>query len=192
MGCAGTAEDDDRFIEMETGMDLTRDEQMMQLALAEAKKAASLGETPIGAVLTWDGEVLTTAHNLRETGKMATAHAELLAIEEACRKLGGWRLHRAVLYVTLEPCPMCAGAIINARIPRVVYAAADKKAGCCGGLIDLFAAPFNHIPQVTAGVLKEEAQQLLTDFFTQLRQKPRPRRKLQDFMPKQKPENYGV
>lgn len=167
-------------------MSLSRDEQMMALALEEAKKAAQLGETPVGAVLTWDDEVLVTAHNLRETGKMATAHAELLAIEQACRKLGGWRLHRAVLYVTLEPCPMCAGAIINARIPRVVYAASDKKAGCCGGLIDLFSTPFNHIPQVTAGVLEEEAQQLLTDFFAELRKKPRPRRKLQDFMPQPK------
>ena len=156
---------------------------MMSLALEEAKKAAALGETPVGAVLTWDGEVLVTAHNLRETGRCATAHAELLAIEQACRKLGGWRLHRAVLYVTLEPCPMCAGAITNARIPRVVYGATDKKAGCCGGLINLFDVPFNHQPEVTGGVLAEAAQQLLTDFFTELRCRPRPRKKRSDFMP---------
>lgn len=167
-------------------MEFSRDEQMMALALQEAKIAAQLGETPVGAVLTWDDEVLVTTHNLRETERMATAHAELLAIEQACRKLGGWRLHRAVLYVTLEPCPMCAGAIINARIPRVVFGASDRKAGCCGGLVDLFAVPFNHIPQITGGVLETEAQQLLTDFFTELRKKPRPRRKLRDFMPPQK------
>ena len=167
-------------------MEFSRDEQMMALALQEAKIAAQLGETPVGAVLTWDDEVLVTTHNLRETERMATAHAELLAIEQACRKLGGWRLYRAVLYVTLEPCPMCAGAIINARITRVVFGASDRKAGCCGGLVDLFAVPFNHIPQITGGVLEAEAQQLLTDFFTELRKKPRPRRKLRDFMPPQK------
>lgn len=167
-------------------MDLSRDEQLMVLALDEAKKAAQLGETPVGAVLTWDGEVLVTTHNLRETNRVATAHAELLAIEQACRKLGGWRLHRAVLYVTLEPCPMCAGAIINARIPRVVYGASDKKAGCCGGLVNLFEVPFNHQPEITGGVLAEQAQQLLSDFFADLRRKPRPRRKLRDFMPPEK------
>lgn len=167
-------------------MDLSRDEQLMALALDEAKKAAQLGETPVGAVLTWDGEVLVTTHNLRETNRVATAHAELLAIEQACRKLGGWRLHRAVLYVTLEPCPMCAGAIINARIPRVVYGASDKKAGCCGGLVNLFEVSFNHQPEITGGVLAEQAQQLLSDFFADLRRKPRPRRKLRDFMPPEK------
>lgn len=167
-------------------MDLSRDEQLMALALDEAKKAVQLGETPVGAVLTWDGEVLVTTHNLRETNRVATAHAELLAIEQACRKLGGWRLHRAVLYVTLEPCPMCAGAIINARIPRVVYGASDKKAGCCGGLVNLFEVPFNHQPEITGGVLAEQAQQLLSDFFADLRRKPRPRRKLRDFMPPEK------
>ena len=166
-------------------MDLSRDEQLMALALDEAKKAVQLGETPVGAVLTWDGEVLVTTHNLRETNRVATAHAEL-PIEQACRKLGGWRLHRAVLYVTLEPCPMCAGAIINARIPRVVYGASDKKAGCCGGLVNLFEVPFNHQPEITGGVLAEQAQQLLSDFFADLRRKPRPRRKLRDFMPPEK------
>lgn len=144
----------------------------MALALEEAEKAAALGETPVGAVIVWDGErVVARAHNLREAEKRAAAHAELLAIEEANRILGGWRLHRATLYVTLEPCPMCAGAIINARIPRVVYGAADPKAGCCRSVVDLFALPFNHRPQVEAGLLEAECAQLLRDFFQRLRDK---------------------
>ena len=147
-----------------------RDEAFMALALEEAEKAAALGETPVGAVIVWDGErVVARAHNLREAEKRAAAHAELLAIEEANRALGGWRLHRATLYVTLEPCPMCAGAIINARIPRVVFGARDKKAGCCGSVLDLFQYPFNHRPEAVGGVLEEECQGLLTDFFTNLR-----------------------
>lgn len=147
-----------------------RDEAFMALALEEAKKAAALGETPVGAVIVWDGErVVAKAHNLRETRKEAAAHAELLAIQEANRTLGGWRLHRATLYVTLEPCPMCAGAIINARIPRVVFGARDKKGGCCGSVLDLFQFPFNHRPEAVGGVLEEECQAILTEFFTQLR-----------------------
>ena len=147
-----------------------RDARFMALALEEAEKAAALGETPVGAVIVWDGEqVVARAHNLRETEKRAAAHAELLAIEEANRALHGWRLHRATLYVTLEPCPMCAGAIINARIPRVVYGARDKKAGCCGSLVDLFSFPLNHRPEVVGGVLEESCQALLTAFFAGLR-----------------------
>lgn len=147
-----------------------RDEAFMALALEEAEKAAALVETPVGAVIVWDGErVVARAHNLREAEKRAAAHAELLAIEEANRALGGWRLHRATLYVTLEPCPMCAGAIINARIPRVVFGARDKKAGCCGSVLDLFQYPFNHRPEAVGGVLEEACQALLTDFFTNLR-----------------------
>lgn len=146
-----------------------QDEYYMRLALDQAREAAAQEETPIGAVLVWDGEVIASAYNRRELDRRATAHAEILAIEEACRKLGGWRLHKATLYVTLEPCPMCAGAIINARIRRVVYGAPDRKAGCCGSVTDLFREKFNHHPEVTGGVLAEESAALLTSFFKRLR-----------------------
>ena len=146
-----------------------QDEAYMRLALEQAKLAATLGETPIGAVLVWEDEVIAQTCNRRELDKLATAHAELLAINEACRKLGGWRLHKATLYVTLEPCPMCAGAIINARIKRVVYGASDRTAGCCGSILDLFREPFNHHPEVTGGVLAEESAALLSGFFKRLR-----------------------
>ena len=149
--------------------DLTEDEAYMRLALKEARAAASLNKTPIGAVLAWEGQVIAAAHNRRELDKNAAAHAELLAIQAACKKLGGWRLHKATLYVTLEPCPMCAGAIINARIRRVVYGASDPKAGCCGSVTDLFQKPFNHHPEVVGGVLAEECGALLTEFFRRLR-----------------------
>ena len=146
-----------------------QDEEYMRLALAQARLAAAQQETPIGAVLVWEGEVVAAAYNRRELDKRAIAHAEILAIDEACRKLGGWRLHKATLYVTLEPCPMCAGAIINARVKRVVYGARDPKAGCCGSVTDLFREPFNHHPEVTGGVLAEESAALLTSFFKRLR-----------------------
>ena len=146
-----------------------QDEEYMRLALAQARLAAAQQETPIGAVLVWEGEVVAAAYNRRELDKRAIAHAEILAIDEACRKLGGWRLHKATLYVTLEPCPMCAGAIINARVMRVVYGAPDRKAGCCGSVTDLFREPFNHHPEVTGGVLAEESAALLTSFFKRLR-----------------------
>ena len=141
----------------------------MELALEQARLAANLNETPIGAVLVWEGEVVASAFNRRELDRIATSHAEILAINEACRKLGGWRLHKATLYVTLEPCPMCAGAIINARVKRVVYGASDRKAGCCGSILDLFREPFNHHPEVTGGVLAEESAALLSSFFKKLR-----------------------
>ena len=141
----------------------------MELALEQARLAANLNETPIGAVLVWESEVVASAFNRRELDRIATAHAEILAINEACRKLGGWRLHKATLYVTLEPCPMCAGAIINARIKRVVYGASDRKAGCCGSILDLFREPFNHHPEVTGGILAEESAALLSSFFKKLR-----------------------
>ncbi len=149
------------------------DEEMMRLALDEARKAAALGEAPIGAVITRNGEVIAAAHNTRESEKNATHHAEMLAIDAACRALGGWRLWQCELFVTLEPCPMCAGAVINSRIRRVVYGASDPKAGCCGSVVDLFRLPFNHRPVVEGGVLEEECGALLTDFFELLRQKRR-------------------
>ena len=115
------------------------DEQLMQAALEEARAAAALGEVPVGAVVARDGEIIARAHNLRRTEKNAIYHAELLAIDAACKALGGWRLWQCELFVTLEPCPMCSGAIINSRLKRVVYGARDPKAGCCGSLTDLFA-----------------------------------------------------
>ena len=118
------------------------DEELMRLALNEAAEAARLGEVPVGAVVAKGGIPIALAHNLRETGRNATYHAELLAIDAACRALGGWRLWQCELFVTLEPCPMCSGAILNSRIKRVVYGAADPKAGCCGSMTDLFALPF--------------------------------------------------
>ncbi len=148
------------------------DEEAMQKAIALAEEAAAEGEVPVGCIIT-DGErVVGTGRNRRETSKNALSHAELEAIGEACRTLGGWRLWRCTLYVTLEPCPMCAGAIINARIPRVVYGAADEKAGSCGTLTDLFALPYNHRPAVTAGVLAEASRALLQTFFQALRERP--------------------
>ena len=147
------------------------DQELMGLALQEAEKAAALGEVPVGAVVAKDGQPVALAHNLRESGKNATYHAELLAIQQACQVLGGWRLWQCELFVTLEPCPMCSGAIINSRIRRVVYGAADPKAGCCGSLTDLFALPFNHHPVIESGLRAEEASALLQEFLARLRQK---------------------
>jgi tRNA(adenine34) deaminase len=145
------------------------DHELMGLALEQAAQAAALGEVPIGAVVARRGEVIAAAHNTRETEKNALHHAELLAIDAACRALGGWRLWECELFVTLEPCPMCSGGIINSRIRRVVYGAADPKAGCCGSVTDLFAMPFNHHPAVESGLRADEAQALLQAFFARLR-----------------------
>lgn len=147
------------------------DHELMGLALEQAKLAAALGEVPVGAVVAKDGVPVAMAHNTRETEKNATHHAELLAIDAACKALGGWRLWQCELFVTLEPCPMCSGAIINSRIRRVVYGAADEKAGCCGSITDLFAMPFNHRPVVESGLRAEEASALLREFFLMLREK---------------------
>ncbi|MFV9511862.1 tRNA adenosine(34) deaminase TadA [Tepidibacillus sp. LV47] len=149
----------------------TEIEKYMQEALLEAKKAEALGEVPIGAVIVKDGKIIARGHNLRETKKDPTAHAEMIAIQQASQVLGGWRLHRCTLYVTLEPCQMCAGAIIQARIDHVVYGAKDPKAGCAGTLCNLLEDPrFNHQATVTSGVLEEEASLLLKKFFRNLRQ----------------------
>lgn len=148
------------------------DEEYMRQALALAREAAQEGEVPVGCVIT-DGEtVVGRGRNRREKGKNALYHAELEAIDEACRTLGGWRLWRCTMYVTLEPCPMCAGAIINARIARLVYGAPDGKAGSCGTVTDLFALPYNHRPAVTRGVLEEECGAVLQAFFRDLRENP--------------------
>ena len=145
------------------------DEIFMREALKEAAKAAKKGETPVGAVIVRDGKIIARAHNLREEKKNALQHAEVLAINKACKVLGGWRLIGCSLYVTLEPCPMCAGAIINSRIERVVFGASDKKAGSCGSVINLFELPYNHKPEVVSGVLETECGSILTEFFKNLR-----------------------
>lgn len=147
------------------------DEIYMRQALDLATLAAAEGEVPVGAVLVRGGTVIGRGRNRREAGKNALAHAEIEAINAACQAAGGWRLTDSTLYVTLEPCPMCAGAIINARIDRVVFGTSDPKAGSCGSLVDLFALPYNHRPQVTAGVLKDECAALLRRFFRTLRER---------------------
>lgn len=155
------------------------DYELMGAALAEAEQAAALGEVPVGAVVARDGEIIAAAHNTRETEKNALHHAELLAIDAACKKLGGWRLHRCDLYVTLEPCPMCAGALINSRMKTVYYGAPDPKAGSCGSLINLFALPYNHQPALVSGVLEQECADILRNFFRELRKKRKEIRKLE-------------
>ena len=148
---------------------LHRDESYMRLALEQAQIAAQLGEIPVGAVVVKDDQVIGRGYYRREVDSSAIAHAEVLAIEEACKALGTWRLTDCDLYVTLEPCPMCAGAIINARIRRVVYGVKDEKAGCCGSVADFFVMPFNHNPLCRSGILAQECRALLTNFFSQLR-----------------------
>ena len=153
------------------------DEMFMDMALELAREAAADGEVPVGCVIVRKGEIVGRGRNRRETAKTALGHAEIEAIGQACKNLGGWRLWECTLYVTLEPCPMCAGAIVNARIPRVVYGASDAKCGACGSVCDLFSMEFNHHPVVERGVRESESQALLTAFFQQLRQtlKDRPK-----------------
>src|SRR6476620_1581615 len=143
-----------------------RDEHFMRLALREAERAAEHGDVPIGAVLARDGEVIASAGNERELRGDPTAHAEVLALRAAARELGGWRIPDSVLYVTLEPCAMCAGAIVLARVPRVVYGAPDPKAGAAGSVLDVLAEPqLNHRPAVAGGLLAEDGANLLRKFF---------------------------
>lgn len=143
----------------------------MQEALTLAKMAADEGEVPVGAVVVCDGEIVGRGRNRRESGKNALAHAEIEAINEACKTLGGWRLWKCDLYVTLEPCPMCTGAIINSRIRKLVYGASDHKAGSCGSVVNLFDLPYNHKPEVISGVCEQECSEILTKFFKNLRNK---------------------
>lgn len=147
------------------------DIRFMKEALALAADAAARDEVPVGAVIVRDGAVIARASNRREETKCATHHAEILAIEEACAALGGWRLTGATLYVTMEPCAMCAGAIVNARIPRVVYAVRDLRFGAFGSCLDLAKLPLNHTPAVEGGVLEEEARSLLQTYFKRKRKK---------------------
>ncbi len=145
------------------------DEQFMKEALALAQRSAEEGEVPVGCVVVLDGKIVGRGRNRREQRKNALSHAEIEAINDACGQLGGWRLWQCTLYVTLEPCPMCAGAIINARIPRVVYGAKDEKCGAAGSVCDLFGMEFNHHPQVEQGLLEEECAAALQTFFQNLR-----------------------
>ncbi len=145
------------------------DEFFMDQAIELAKEAANEGEVPVGAVVVIDGRIVGRGRNRRETDKNALAHAEIEAINEACRTLGGWRLWQCDMYVTLEPCPMCTGAIINSRIKRLVYGASDSKAGSCGSVVNLFSLPYNHKPEVVSGLKQEECAALLSDFFKRLR-----------------------
>ena len=153
------------------------DLQFMDRALELARQAAAEGEVPVGCVIVRKGQIVAEGRNRRESDKTALGHAEIEAISNACNALGGWRLWDCTLYVTLEPCPMCAGAIINARIPRVVYGASDAKSGACGSVCNLFSMEFNHHPAVEAGIREEECTALLQSFFKNLRMELRTRPK---------------
>ena len=148
---------------------MTTDERYMKEAVRQAQKASALGEVPIGCVIVYEDKIIARGYNRRMVDQNVLSHAEIIAIRKACKKMGDWRLENCTLYVTLEPCPMCSGAIINSRIKRVVYGAADVKAGCCGSVTDLFAQPFNHHPVIEKGLRADEAQQLLQEFFVSLR-----------------------
>lgn len=149
---------------------MTADEEYMTICIGLAKQAAAIGECPVGAIVVdSDDNIIGRGYNRRETDNLPTAHAEILAIEEASQKLDSWRLSDCTLYVTLEPCPMCAGAIINARIKRLVYGAFDEKGGVCASLMNIFDYPFNHKPMVRSRILENECAELLTDFFKSLR-----------------------
>lgn len=150
---------------------MTAHETYMRTALEAARKAARLGEIPVGACIVRDGEILSVGYNTRESERDPLGHAEINAIRKACQRLGSWRLDGCVLYVTLEPCPMCAGAILNARISRVVYGTADPKAGCMGSVCDLTAMPFPTVPYYKSGVLEAECRAELDRFFRGLRQR---------------------
>lgn len=146
------------------------DQECMQEAMLLARLSALEGEVPVGAIVTRGDGIVGRGRNRRERGKNALAHAELEAISDACKTLGGWRLWECTMYVTLEPCPMCTGALINSRMKRVVFGAYDQKAGSCGSVIDLFALPYNHKPTLEGGFMAQECAKLLTEFFRSLRE----------------------
>lgn len=153
-------------------MDIIKDDEyFMREAIALAREAEAIDEVPVGALIVRDGEIISRAYNTRQTSKCATHHAEVLAIEEACRVMGGWRLPGVTLYVTMEPCVMCAGAIINARVPRVVYGAPDMRFGAFGSALDLVKVPLNHTPEVVGGVLREECASILSEYFKKKRKR---------------------
>lgn len=147
------------------------EEKFMREALRLAEEAAKDAEVPVGAVVVCDGEIVGRGKNSRENSKNALAHAEIEAINDACKNLGGWRLWKCEMYVTLEPCPMCAGAIINSRIKKLVYGAYDLKAGSCKSVINLFELPYNHKPEIVSGFMEKECSEILKKFFAELRGK---------------------
>lgn len=156
---------------------MTSHEKYMQLALAEARKAADIGEIPIGAVLVCGEKIIAAAHNMRESWQDGTAHAEIIVIQEACKKLGRWRLSGCTLYVTVEPCPMCSGAIVNSRIDTVVYGCPDVKAGGAESIFNIITNPnLNHCAEVVSGVCEEECAQVMKDFFQRRRQENKARK----------------
>ena len=144
-------------------------QQYMRRALELARQAQEQGDVPVGCVIVRDGQIIGEGRNRREENGDATAHAELEAIRDACRRTGSWRLHGCTMYVTLEPCPMCAGGIVNARVEEVRYGARDDKAGCCGSVLNLFEERFNHKPRLYCGPLQEQCEQILRNFFLELR-----------------------
>ena len=149
---------------------MTKDEKYMKEAIKQAKKAAKVGDVPIGCVIVYQDQIIARVYNKRNAKKTTLAHAELLAIEKASKKINDWRLEECTMYITLEPCQMCAGAIVQARIPRVVVGAMNKKAGCAGSVINLFQIPaFNHQVEFEKGVLEQECSAMLSDFFKELR-----------------------
>ena len=151
---------------------MTLEEKNMKADIKQARKAEALGEVPIGCVIEYEGKIIARGYNRRIVDKTVLAHAEILAIRKACRRMGDWRLEGCTMYVTLEPCPMCAGAIVQARIPKVVIGCMNPKAGCAGSVLDMFHEPgFNHQVEVESGVLQEECSQMLTEFFKDLRKK---------------------
>lgn len=151
---------------------MKNEEKYMKEAIKQARKAAALGDVPIGCVIEYEGKIIGRGYNRRMADKTVLAHAEILAMKKACKKMGDWRLEGCTMYITLEPCPMCAGAIVQARIPRVVVGSMNPKAGCAGSVLDLLHQPgFNHQVEMVNGVLEEECSQMLTSFFRELRSK---------------------
>ena len=148
---------------------LYRDIEFMKQALKQAELSALENEVPVGAVIVFNDKIISVGRNRRELKRNALYHAEIEAIDGACKALNGWRLPKCELFVTLEPCPMCTGAIINSRIPRIIYGAKDYKSGSCGSVINLFDLPYNHKPEIKAGVLEKECSEILTNFFKSLR-----------------------
>jgi len=152
--------------------DMTTDEKYMREAIKQARKAAKIDEVPIGCVIVYDGKIIARGYNRRNTDKSTLAHAEIIAIRKAAKVIGDWRLEDCTMYITLEPCPMCAGAIVQARIPRVVVGAMNPKAGCAGSVINLLQMDgFNHKAELTSGVLVDECRTMLQDFFKEMRKK---------------------
>lgn len=159
---------------------LTEEERCMREAVRQAKKAWKLGEVPIGCVIVYEGKIIGRGYNRRTTDGNVLAHAEIIAIRKACHAMGDWRLEGCTMYVTLEPCPMCAGAIVQARIPKVVIGCMNPKAGCAGSVLDLLHEDgFNHQVETEVGMLGEECSQMLKDFFRELREKKKERKKEQ-------------